>query len=216
MPSRTIATTRGEAIPVSGRAIRGPSTLAAYARQAQPQAWAPRPAARPALNTLRPDRGACKHQRNLDVIRPGRAVHEREIRVGSRDEIAFTRHDQELASASRKIGTGKHVEESLLCRLGVARRRFARVGRGSSTSNHEENCATGNPLRRNGKHPSSRHAVRSNLGPPHYRQRPGRAAIGLDATPTFPLRGTFDVTLLLGPGENPASTPYARAEAAAA
>ena len=116
------------------------------------------------------DRGAYKHQRDCDVIRPGRAVHVRDIRVGPRDEIAFTRHDQELAGASRKIGPGQHVEEALLCCLGVARRRFARVRRlgcrclpsvlaGSRTSNHEESCATGNPPRRDDKHLSCRHGV---------------------------------------------------------
>ena len=59
------------------------------------------------------DRGACKHQRDRDVIRPRRAVHIRDVRVGTRDEIALTRHDQKLAGASRKIGACKHVEETL-------------------------------------------------------------------------------------------------------
>ena len=67
-----------------------------------------------------PDRGAYKHQRDRNVIRPGRAVHVGDILVGPRDEIAFTRHDKELAGASRKIGPGKHVEESLSCGLGLA------------------------------------------------------------------------------------------------
>src|ERR1700690_3446603 len=97
------------------------------------------------------DRGACKHQRDRDVIRPGRAVHIGDIRVGPRDEIAFTWHDQKLAGATRKIGPCKHVEETLLCSLGLARRRFARVRlmgcgclsrvlTGSRTTNHEESC----------------------------------------------------------------------------
>lgn len=105
-------------------------------------------------------------------------MHVRDVLVGPRDEIPFTRHDQELAGASRKIGPGKHVEEALLCCLGVARRPFARVRRlgcgcsssvlaGSRASNHEESCTTGNGLRRDDKHLSSRHAVRSNVGPLH-------------------------------------------------
>src|SRR5450631_378445 len=109
------------------------------------------------------DRGACKHQRYRDVIRPGRAVHERDIRVGPRDEIAFTRHDQELAGASRKIGTGKHVEEALSRPLNVAWCCFAHVRRigcgwassvlaGIRTTNHEESCACQKDTKEEGLH----------------------------------------------------------------
>ena len=56
---------------------------------------------------------ARKHQRNRDVIRPRGTVHVRHVRVRPRDEVAFTWHDQELASSSRKVCPSEHLEEAL-------------------------------------------------------------------------------------------------------
>ena len=65
---------------------------------------------------------ARKHQRNRDVIRPGRTVHVRHVRVRPSDEVAFTRNDEELASSSGKVCPSEHVEEALS-------RRRRRLGR---------------------------------------------------------------------------------------
>ena len=56
-------------------------------------------------------RGARKHQWNRDVIRPWRTVHVRH--VSPRDDVAFARHDQELAGSSREVCTSKHLQETL-------------------------------------------------------------------------------------------------------
>ena len=54
-------------------------------------------------------RRAHKHQRNRDVILPRRTVHVGHVRVGPRDEIAFTWHDQELASSSGEVRPSEHL-----------------------------------------------------------------------------------------------------------
>ena len=63
-------------------------------------------------------RRARKHQRNRDVIRPRRTVHVRHVRVRPRDEVAFTRHDQELAGSSGKVCPSEHLQEALSRRKG--------------------------------------------------------------------------------------------------
>jgi hypothetical protein len=60
--------------------------------------------------------GARKHQRNRYVIRPRRTVHVGD--VSPRDEVAFARHDQELAGSSREVCPSKHFQETLSRRKG--------------------------------------------------------------------------------------------------
>jgi hypothetical protein len=40
-------------------------------------------------------------------------VHVRHVRVRPRDEVAFTRHDQELPGSSGKVRPSEHVQEAL-------------------------------------------------------------------------------------------------------
>ena len=40
-------------------------------------------------------------------------MHILDVRVRPRDEVAFTRHDQELARSSGKIRPGEHCQEAL-------------------------------------------------------------------------------------------------------
>jgi hypothetical protein len=48
-------------------------------------------------------------------------VHVLDIRVSPCDEVAFTRHDQELARSAGKIRSGEHCQEAL-SRCGIGRR----------------------------------------------------------------------------------------------
>ncbi len=61
---------------------------------------------------------AHKHQRDRDVIFPWGTVHVRYVRVTPRDEIAFARHDHELAGSSGKVCSSEHLEEALSLRRG--------------------------------------------------------------------------------------------------
>ena len=45
-------------------------------------------------------------------------MHERHVGVGPRDEIAFTWHDQELASTSGEVRPSEHLKEALSRRKG--------------------------------------------------------------------------------------------------
>lgn len=56
---------------------------------------------------------AREQQRNRDVIRPWRTVHERRVRVEPREDVAFAGHDQELAAPPGEVGPRVHLQETL-------------------------------------------------------------------------------------------------------
>src|SRR6266542_2697024 len=108
MPSRTSSmTTRGRAKPVRKTGNTRPVVVGGMHAKRSRKSW---------RNVLlhgrrrvpsRFYRGSRKHQRNRYVIRPRRTVHVRH--VSPRDEVAFARHDQELAGSSREVCPSKHL-----------------------------------------------------------------------------------------------------------
>ena len=94
-------------------ARHGPSPSAASTPRVPPQALGRRPAARPASSTLLFSRLAPRTSAESRRHTPRGTVHVRDVRLRPRDEVAFPRHDQELAGSAGKIRPREHLEDAL-------------------------------------------------------------------------------------------------------
>jgi hypothetical protein len=63
-------------------------------------------------------------------------VHVRDVRVSPRDEVSFTRHDQELTRSSGKIRPGEPLQEAL-SRCGIVRRLLDLLARNRASDRYQ-------------------------------------------------------------------------------
>ena len=84
------------------------------------------------------ERGAVDKEGNPGVVGPRAAVHVLHRRVPRRDDVAFSRHHQDLSGAAREIRAGKPFEEGLSLRRRLRHRRGTRGGRRGRRCSQEQ------------------------------------------------------------------------------